>query len=134
MNQFSEFKWLNESELRMDGSKLIIKAPPVTDFFNNPNAKNKTDAEPESASNAPFYYTEVTGNFVMKVKVSLDFKDTYDAATIMVMKDLNVWAKACFEKTDFDTNAVVSVVTNGVSDDANGCNIEGNSVWLQMCR
>jgi len=29
---------------------------------------------------------------------------------------------------------VVSVVTNGVSDDSNGCNIEADSVWLQVVR
>lgn len=29
----------------------------------------------------------------------------------MVMKDLDCWAKACFEHTDFGTHAVVSVVT-----------------------
>ena len=51
------------------------------------------------------------------------------------MVDLRNWAKACFEKTDFDTHAAVSVVTrNGESDDANGCNIMGNTVWLKVCR
>lgn len=46
----------------------------------------------------------------------------------MVLQDMAHWAKACFELTDFNTQAVVSVVTNGQSDDANGCNIEENSV------
>jgi regulation of enolase protein 1 (concanavalin A-like superfamily) len=132
MTQFSDFKWLNESSLRMDGNKLIIQAPPVSDFFNNPNSKNEGTIS-EFAANAPFYYTEVTGDFVMKVQAGHDFLDTYDAASIMVMHDSNVWAKACFEKTDFGTHAAVSVVTNGVSDDANGCNIDGNTVWLQVC-
>ena len=52
----------------------------------------------------------------------------------MIMQNLECWAKACYEYTDFGTNASVSVVTNGFSDDANGCNLEGNTVWLQMCR
>lgn len=26
------------------------------------------------------------------------------------------------------------VTKNGMSDDANGCNMIGNSVWLQICR
>lgn len=52
----------------------------------------------------------------------------------MVLQDLNIWAKACFELTDFNTRAVVGVVTNQISDDANGCNIEGNEVWLQVAR
>ena len=71
----------------------------------------------------------------MRVKVAHDFKDTYDSASIMIMIDMQNWAKACFEKTDFGTHAAVSVVTrNGESDDANGCNIDSNSVWLQITR
>jgi len=50
------------------------------------------------------------------------------------MKDMNIWAKGCFELTDFGTHAAVSVVTNYSSDDANGCNIEGNEAWLQIAR
>lgn len=70
------------------------------------------------------------------MKVSHDLKDTYDSASIMVMQDMKNWEKCCFELTDFGTHAAGSVVTkNGQSDDANGCNIEGqNSVWLKICR
>ena len=43
--------------------------------------------------------------------------------------------QSCFEKTDFGTHAAVSVVTkNGRSDDANGCNLSGNTAWLRICR
>lgn len=41
---------------------------------------------------------EIEGDFILKVKVSHDFKETYDSASVMVMVD-----------------------------DANGCNLEGNS-------
>jgi regulation of enolase protein 1 (concanavalin A-like superfamily) len=68
------------------------------------------------------------------VQVSHDFQDTYDSATIMVMKDYDIWAKAYFEKTDFNTHAIVSEVTNHSLDDANGCNIEENTVWLKLAR
>ena len=71
----------------------------------------------------------------MQAKVSHGFNDTYDSASLMVMVDLQNWAKACFEKTDFGTHAAVSVVTKrGESDDANGCNLEGNAAWLRVCR
>ena len=71
----------------------------------------------------------------MRVKVSHNFKDTYDSSSVMVMLDMKTWAKACFEKTDFDTHAAVSVVSrNGECDDANGCNIDGNTIWLQITR
>ena len=120
-----EFKWMNESQITKNGDRIELLAPKNSDFICLGN---------HEVMNAPFYYTEIKGNFVIKSKVSLDFKDTYDSATLMIMKDSKIWAKACFELTDFGTHAVVSVVTNGQSDDANGCNIEENSVWLQACR
>lgn len=131
---FDNFKWINESKADYVNDQLIIKAPARSDFFCNNGAISETGITPETLCNAPFYYTEVTGDFVMLVQVFHEFKDTYDSATIMVMQDFQVWAKACFEKTDFDTHAVVSVVTNHTSDDANGCNIDGNTVWLQVAR
>ena len=130
-----DFHWLNKSELKTDGNVISIYAPEASDFFCNNGAVSEEGITPDSLCNAPFYYTDVTGDFVLDVKVSHDFKDTYDSASIMVMEDNDNWAKSCFEKTDFDTHAAVSVVTkNGASDDANGCNITGNTVWLRICR
>ena len=43
-----------------------------------------------------FYYTEVSGDFVMRVKVSLDFKSTYDSSSIMVMHDAEKLGKSLF--------------------------------------
>ena len=129
-----EFKWLNEGKMVQEGNRIEIVAPPKTDFFRGRNTQSEDGSFFEAPANAPFYYTDVEGDFVFRAKVSLDFLDTYDASALMVMKDQTCWAKACFEKTDFDTHAVVSVVTNETSDDANGPNVEGNTVWLQMCR
>lgn len=131
---FRNFHWLNESSIRFDKEKAILYAPPKSDYFCNNGAISENGITPDTLNNAPFFYTEVVGDFVMRVKVELDFKDVFDSSSIMVMKDMNVWAKACFELTDFGTHAVVSVVTNLVSDDANGCNIEGKAVWLQVVR
>ena len=130
-----EFQWMNQSEIRKDGARIEITATPQSDFFCNSGSAAEEGITPESLSNAPFYYTEVEGDFVLQVKVSHAFKDTYDSASVMVMADLKNWAKACFEKTDFGTHAAVSVVTKrGESDDANGCNLEGNTAWLRVCR
>ncbi|WP_238653311.1 DUF1349 domain-containing protein [Paenibacillus piscarius] len=131
---FTAYKWMNEGDIRFEENAVIISATPNSDFFCNNGAIAEEGLTPESLTNAPFFYTEVTGDFVLRVKVSHDFRDTYDSSSIMVMQDLNVWAKACFELTDFDTRAVVSVVTNQTSDDANGCNIDGKEVWLQAAR
>ena len=130
-----EFQWLNESQITKHGARIEILATPQSDFFCNSGSVSEEGITPESLGNAPYYYTEFPGDFVLQVKVSHDFKDTYDSASVMVMVDLKNWAKACFEKTDFGTHAAVSVVTkNGESDDANGCNLEGNSAWLKVCR
>lgn len=130
-----DFQWLNQSEIRKDGNRIEIMATPLSDFFCNSGSVSEEGITPESLSNAPFYYTEVEGDFVLQVKVSHAFKDIYDSASVMVMVDMQNWAKACFEKTDFGTHAAVSVVTKrGESDDANGCNLEGNTAWLKVCR
>ena len=130
-----EFKWINEGIIRQTDNHIEIDAPAQSDFFCNNGAVSEKGITPETLCNAPFYYTEVDGDFVMRVKVAHVFKDTYDSASIMIMIDMQNWAKACFEKTDFGTHAAVSVVTrNGESDDANGCNIDSNSVWLQITR
>lgn len=128
------FKWMNESAINIEGDRIEITAPPKTDFFCGSIDECEEGILPESLCNAPYYYTEIDGDFVLKVKVSHDFKETYDSASVMIMADDSHWAKCCYELTDFGTHAAVSVVTKGDSDDANGCNLEGNSAWLQVCR
>ena len=97
------FQWINEGQIKKEGSRIEIQAPARSDFFCNNGAISEEGITPETLCNAPFYYTEVDGDFVMVVKVSHAFQDTYDSASVMVMMDMQNWAKACFEKTDFDT-------------------------------
>ena len=83
-----DFKCLNEGTVKTNGNNIEIFAPAQSDFFFNNGAIGEEGITPESLCNAPFYYTEITGDFVMKVKVSHDFKDIYDSASIMVMRDM----------------------------------------------
>lgn len=130
-----KFNWLNESKVEKNGNAIEIYAPAKSDFFCGGDITSDEGSLPVNSCNAPYYYTEISGDFIMRVKVSLDFKSTYDSSAVMVMKDIENWIKFCFEQTDFDTHAVVSVVTrDNISDDANGCNIESDKVWLQVCR
>ena len=91
-----DFKWLNEGQINTENNKIEMFAPAQSDFFFNNGAVSEEGITPESLCNAPFYHTEIAGDFVMRVKVSHDFKDTYDSASIMVMQDLKNWAKSCF--------------------------------------
>lgn len=126
------WKWFNESQIIHEGDEVVIYAPAKTDWFNNPVPENGLLSAP--VANAPFFYTEVTGDFVFRAKVRPNFKSVYDACALMVIQDEKLWTKAAFEKSDFGTTAAVCVVTNGISDDANGCNIAQDEVWLQIVR
>ena len=116
-----QFKWMNESRISGSKERLEMYAPARTDFFYSSESAGEEGTTPESLCNAPYYYTELKGDFVFRVKVSHNFVSTYDAAVVMIMKDMTCWAKSCFEKTDFGTHAVVSVVTNGESGTPCGC-------------
>ena len=131
-----KFHWINEGEVVLEENRIIMMAPALTDFFCGGETTSEEGILPESLCNAPYYYTEIDGDFVLKVKVSHEFRETYDSASVMVMHDMTNWAKCCYELTDFGTHAAVSVATiNGESDDANGCNIEGQDyLWLKVCR
>ena len=130
--EMQNWKWLNESRIIHEGGEVVIHAPAKTDWFNNPVPENGVLSAP--VANAPFFYTEVTGDFVFRAKVRPNFKTVDDACALMVIQDEKLWTKAAFEKSDFGTTAAVCVVTNGVSDDANGCNIAQDEVWLQIVR
>ena len=127
-----QWKWLNESQMMYDDNEVVIYAPAYTDWFNSPVPED--GALPAPVANAPFLYTEVTGDFVFRAKVRPNFRTVYDACALMVIQDEKLWTKAAFEKSDFGTTAAVCVVTSGVSDDANGCNIDQEEVWLQIVR
>ena len=130
--EMQNWKWLNESQIIHENGEVVIHAPAKTDWFNNPIPVDGKLSAP--VANAPFFYTEVTGDFVFRAKVRPNFKTVYDACALMVIQDEKLWTKAAFEKSDFGTTAAVCVVTNGVSDDANGCNIAQDEAWLQIVR
>lgn len=131
---FDNFKWINESSAEYKNGMLTVYAPANTDYFNSPVKEN--GFFPNPVANASLYYTELTGDFVFKTKVALEFKDFYDAAALLVYENENVWAKLALENSDLPCRkpAVVSVVTNRISDDCNGPVMDGNTVWFQISR
>ena len=132
--QLDQFKWINESRAAWEKGVLTVYAPDRTDYFNSPIKEN--GAFPEPVANATLLYTELTGDFVFRARVSLIFKNTYDASALLVYENENVWAKLALENSDLPCRrpAVVSVVTNRISDDCNGPVMDGNAVWLQISR
>jgi len=108
-----------------EGIRVIV--PPRVDYFRAP-------AGTHAADNAPYLRLEVAGDFVAQAHVRPAFSTQYDAGALMVRHDHRCWAKLCFERTDFGTTAVVSVVTREYSDDANGIDLSVPDLWLQVLR
>jgi uncharacterized protein len=115
------------SAKRVDGDRLIAEAPPRTNAFINP-------ADASAELTAPVLWTEAEGDFALKARVTVDLATTYDAAGLFVLADETHWLKVVREKTDIGHPAIVSVVTDGDSDDCNGEPWAADTVWLQVIR
>ena len=51
----------------------------------------------------------IEGDFILKVKVSHDFKETYDSASVMVMADVSHQAKCCYEHLSIEPKTVKNI-------------------------
>lgn len=111
----------------LPGGGITVTVPAKADYFRDPSGSHVNDS-------APFLGMNVTGDFVAQAHVRPTFASTYDSGVIMIRHDAQNWAKVCFEKTDFGTTAAVSVVTRGLSDDANGADVTVSELWLQAVR
>jgi regulation of enolase protein 1 (concanavalin A-like superfamily) len=86
------------------------------------------------ASNPYFESGSDFTNFVIRCKVSPEFKALYDLGSIVVYDNTNKWIKFAYENSDSGNPAMVSVITDGVSDDCNGEKIYEEGVWMQIIR
>ena len=62
---FDNFKWINKGEIKIEENKVTIKAPALTDFFCGGSTTSEEGILPESLCNAPYFYTDVKGDFVL---------------------------------------------------------------------
>jgi len=110
-----------------EDGKLKLEAGPTTDLFVDPGNAYQT-------VNAPRLITTIDGDFQLSAKVSVGFSASYDAGTLLLWVNGSTWAKLCFEYSPHGQPMIVSVVTQGTSDDANGFTVEGRGVWLRVSR
>lgn len=120
-------KTMNQAQFTENQGVITLQAKAKSDFIVSPDTKQIT-------ANAAFIYEEVQGDFILQARVRHSFTSTYDAAALFAYESDNLWAKAAYECSDFGTKTVVSVMTNKVSDDANGVNLTQDYVWLQLLR
>lgn len=124
---FEKFKWDNETEVIINDKSLVIKAAPNSNYFIDPS-------EGTADLSGQYFYLDYDSDFTLRTKVTPNFVSVYDACALLAKSSDTCWAKLCFEYTDIGTFAVVSVVTDGVSDDANGVDIAGDSIYLQLAK
>ena len=125
----SGMHWMNPPQVyEVEKSVLTITVDKGTDFFNNPEDGTIT-------ASAPFLYKEVAGDFVAKALVQPDFSAQWNAVAVMLLIDGQNWIKFAFENSDATGPGIVTVVTKGTSDDANGVILNGEKmIWLALVR
>ncbi|MQY14408.1 hypothetical protein SRB5_45750 [Streptomyces sp. RB5] len=118
---------------RRDEGGLVADAPGHTDFYVNPGGAESGDAE-SMLNAATLLGMPPEGDFQFSARVSVGFRAQYDAGVLFLWSGAASWAKFCFEFSPDREPMVVSVVTRGVSDDANAYTVPGQSVWLRVSR
>ncbi|MEM7326542.1 MAG: DUF1349 domain-containing protein [Actinomycetota bacterium] len=121
-------EWLTDpGGASVEDGGLTMTAPPTSDWFNDPTGPARRDS-------APALVFQPVGDFQLSARVRADFRSAFDAAVLFVFIDAERFAKLCFEFSPDREPMVVSVVTRGVSDDANGPVVTGTSVSLRVSR
>jgi len=116
-----------------EGGTVVATAPAHTDLFVDPGGEQSVGAE--SLLNATTLLgTPPPGDFQLSARVGVDFGSRFDAGVLLVWLDETHWAKLCFERSPSGAPMVVSVVTRGSSDDANGVVVTNPTVWLRISR
>ena len=122
-------RWLIEApHWSSDDHELVLMAPPRTDWFVDPSG-----ASPPVLS-GPALVGDAGGDYLFSAKVTVEFAADFDAGVLMLHAGDSRWAKLCFEYSPQGQPMIVSVVTNGRSDDANAYDVDGNSTWLRVAR
>ncbi|HXM55475.1 MAG TPA: DUF1349 domain-containing protein [Candidatus Dormibacteraeota bacterium] len=107
---------------------LTLTAGARTDLFVDPQGGEPALNAPRQLSDAP------AGDFQLSARVTVAHAATFDAGVLLLHAHERAWAKLCLERSPEGRLLVVSVVTRGVSDDANAFGVEGRTAWLRASR
>lgn len=105
---------------------LFLTAGPQTDWFFHPAGTSRR-------ANVICAAMDIVDRvFTLSAKVVVSFSSAFDAGALFVQVDEDNWAKLAFELSGAGEPTVVSVITRGVSDDADGPSVQGDTVWLRV--
>jgi hypothetical protein len=110
----------------VQGTTITITADAQTDWFRDPR-----NALP--VANAPLaLLPELALPLVFTARVRMLGEATFDAGALYVLHDEQHWLKFALERSPQGRLTLVSVRTQGTSDDANHEPIDDNSWWLRV--
>jgi regulation of enolase protein 1 (concanavalin A-like superfamily) len=72
--------------------------------------------------------------YVLSARVTISFRDTFDAGVLVAYQNDDTWAKLCFEYSPQKRPMIVSVVTRSLSDDCTSVEIEQSWVYLRIAK
>ncbi|MGF1735113.1 DUF1349 domain-containing protein [Photobacterium satsumensis] len=121
------FQWHNPP-LRFDFSsnQIMIEPHGETDCIRS--------FESTIADSASFLFTPISGDFTFQAKINCELVGLFDAGALMVRESTESWAKICIEKCADGRVSIVSVVTDGWSDDTNNEVLESTEAFLRITR
>jgi regulation of enolase protein 1 (concanavalin A-like superfamily) len=108
-------------------ASIAFPAGPRTDLFTDP-------AGSEPKADAPLLLGRPSGDFQLQARVSAPLAATFDAAALVLWATPSAWGKLALERSPQGDATIVSVVTRGVSDDANSFTVPEAEAWLRISR
>jgi regulation of enolase protein 1 (concanavalin A-like superfamily) len=123
-------RWVNEpSAWSLDDGGLQITAPAGAELFTDPSTGIRD-------SSAPRLLADVShlDRYRLSTRVAVDFASTFDAGVLVLWAAPDRFAKFCFEYSPQGEPMAVSVVTRGVSDDANGFSVNDRALWMRIAK
>ena len=112
---------------------VTARADPHSDIFIDPGSGTQLNAGP-MLNAVTLLGVPPAGDFQFSARVTVDFASTYDAGVLLLWLDDRHWGKLCFEFSPDGEPMIVTVVTRGVSDDANAFVVNGRTAWLRVSR
>lgn len=106
---YNNMKWYNEPKSwKINGNKIEVNVDGGTDYWRITHYNFIRD-------NGHFFFQEMEGEFVAKVKIKGNYKELYDQAGLMIRTDEKNWIKTGIEFVNGVQN-LSAVVTREFSD------------------
>lgn len=124
-----KMQWFNEPESWeiKNPTKFVMQVPAKTDYWRITHYGFTVD-------DAPFYYATYGGEFEVKVKITGNYKTTFDQMGLMLRTDHKNWIKTGVEYVDGKQN-VSTVVTHNTSDwSVIELDKAPRSLWIKILR